>query len=229
MPAVSYLVLMAYPSQATTSDVTAAGLVRLTGLAARYLYLKANYQPVDEVVLKGIDLRQKIEAMAVTADLVQQGVFLRYLGETYDLPEGVYTDPVEHAKLPPVPATGAQVRPIVLRIQDGKALRIQGGKALGIGYRLVPAPVADPVAPVVADPKPATDAPADASPTPLTMPITQAFTKQTVVTVQHNLGRQVNVIVFDNSNNEIEGSISSTPNSVTVSFSEPVSGTLYIS
>ena len=102
------------------------------------MYLRQNYQPVDNVVASIVDLRQKLEALGLTNDAAELLVLLAYLGETYGLPEAVYTDPVEHAKLPPVPANGAEVRPFVLGIQGGKVLRIQGNKLLGIGYRLVP-------------------------------------------------------------------------------------------
>jgi len=127
---------MAFNVQAPVAEYVAAGYVRITQFAERIAFLLESYQPVDQMVNAIIDLRQKLEAVARTTDAAELATLLGDLGETYGIPESVYTDPLLRPVLT-VPINGAEVRPLVLGIQDGKVLGIQGGKVLALSYRLV--------------------------------------------------------------------------------------------
>jgi hypothetical protein len=120
--------------QASTPLVYDAGLVRLTELGKHHVYLRKNHQPVDSVVRSTIDLRQKLEALAVTTNVVEQNVIKGYLQETYGL-LSVYTDPLLRPLLPPIPASGSLVQNFVLGLNGG-VLAIDG-KALVLKTALV--------------------------------------------------------------------------------------------
>jgi len=119
-----------------TADLLDAGYVRLSEFGTRALALEAEYQPTDEIDAATFDLWMGLEKLALTSEVGQQNVIKAYLQETYGL-LAVGLDPLLHSLLPPVPATGATVRPLVLGIQGGKVLGLQGGKVLGLDYRLV--------------------------------------------------------------------------------------------
>ncbi len=216
---------MAEPTQAAYVSVCDAGLVRARELGRALLAEEANYQDTKRSEQSLCDLRWALENIGRLADAGQALTVQAYAQETYGL-LGLGLDPLLAPFLPAIPSQGAQVRPVLLGIQGGKVLGIQGGKVLALGYRLAPVAASPPMPPAPATPA---DPPAAAPLVPATMPITVPFTNQTMVTVAHNLGRPVNVVVLNTNDDEVEGSISSTLNSVTVSFSEPLSGTLYIS
>lgn len=119
--------------QAPTPVVVDAALVRLAELGATLKYLRDNNQPRANVVLSIIDLRQKIEALAVTKLVSEQNVLKQYVQETYGL-LAVYTDPLLRPMLPAVPATGSRVRHLVLAM-NGKGLRVNT-KIISLGAQL---------------------------------------------------------------------------------------------
>lgn len=119
---------MANTLQVTRAELYDAGLVRLVELGQRMVYLRENYQPIDEPMWAVIDLQQKVEALALTADIAQGDVLEGYVGETYGIPEAIYTDPVLRSLLPPIPASGSLVQNYIL-VVNGAALTL-GGKAV---------------------------------------------------------------------------------------------------
>jgi hypothetical protein len=208
--------------QASTPVVVAAGMVRLFQLGLRLLYLKRNYQPTEKVVKSIIDLRQKLEALALTNDVAEQNIIKGYLQETYLL-TGVYTDPLLRPQLPPI-AGAAKIRRGVLGVNGG-ALRVNNALIAMTAELVVeesdtlqPGPNGGSTAPVVIP-----------MPVGMTMPYSTVFTNKQSVTITHNLGRQVTVQVFDMDGDEMDGLITSTANSITVLFSQPLSGTIIIS
>jgi len=118
-----------------TAAVVDAGLVRIAELGKRLLYLRANHQPVRDVALSIIDLRQKLEALAVTASVVEAEVLKRYVQETYGL-FVIYTDPILRALQPVVSAAGNTLVPIILSV-NGYNL-VVNGRYIRRGYALVP-------------------------------------------------------------------------------------------
>ena len=121
--------------QASTALVVDAGYVRITDLGQQYLYLRKNHQPTERVVRSIIDLRQKLEALALTTDSVQAATLKGDLQETYGL-LSVYTDPLLRPLLPPIPGAGAMLRKLVLSI-NGSVTRFNG-HLVGMGAYLVP-------------------------------------------------------------------------------------------
>jgi len=122
-------------SQLSAVSVTDAGYVRLMELGRARVGLVQDFQPTERLDQSVIDLRSGLEKLAGTVDPVEQNILKGYLQETYRL-LAVGTDPLLHPLLPPIPATGATVRRLVLGVNGGVA-RVNG-KLVGVGAQLVP-------------------------------------------------------------------------------------------
>jgi hypothetical protein len=210
-------------SQANYSLVYDAAQVRLKEFGEHIIELESDDLPDDLPVGQLVDLYQGLETAARLPTGPEQDAVLGDLMERYAL-GAVGIDPFLRAQLPAIPTTGAVVRRLVLGVNGGVA-RVNSA-FVGVGAALVPAPVVEskPASPITA-PEPAPASGTGTVPT-ATMPLTTPFTNQLSVTVVHNLGRIPLVQVFDMSGQEIDASLQSDLNSVTVTFSQPLSGTL---
>jgi hypothetical protein len=119
----------------STAAVVDAGLVRIAELGKQFLYLRSNYQPTTKVVRSIIDLRQKLEALALSTSAIEQDMLKSYVQEVYGL-FAIYTDPMLRAVLPPVSAAGNKLVPLVLSV-NGSNL-VVNGSYIRRGYILVP-------------------------------------------------------------------------------------------
>jgi hypothetical protein len=213
-------------TQASLGDVFAAGLVRLTQFGVALIAEEGRRVP-DAAKLRVledrlINLRLGLEAIALESDLVKRDVLLAHFQEVYLLREAS-EDPLLRAIQPPLPATGGQIRRGVLGVNK-KALRVNGA-LIAISAELVLSETGE-VAPAPDTTTPVTPPTTGAA---MTLPYTTKFTNQLSVMVVHNLGRPVNLQALDLSGQELDGQISSTPNTITIVFSQPLSGTILIS
>jgi hypothetical protein len=127
---------MASATQLSAVSVTDAGYVRLAQLGQARLDLVRDFQSTEHIDTSLFDLRTGLEELARTADPVQQNIIKGYLQETYGL-RFVGTDPLLRPLLPPIPATGAAVRRLVLGV-NGSVAGVNG-KLVGVGAELVAA------------------------------------------------------------------------------------------
>lgn len=118
---------------ATLVQVCGPARVRLAQLAAQFAALEAAGLPTERVEYSILDLAFGLEVAAQLPNGPDLDAVLGYLIENYGL-LAVATDPLLRPLLPPIPATGAVVRRLVLGI-GGAALRANAA-LIGLGAEL---------------------------------------------------------------------------------------------